>query len=76
MTKHSIALAITDLDVGGAERCLVDLATRLDRDRFEPVVYCLGPRPSSGEASCVSAVESAGIEVRYLKDRATGKRPV
>lgn len=69
MTKHRIALAITDLDVGGAERCLVDLATRLDRDRFDLVVYCLGPRPASEVESCVPALESAGIEVCCLDGR-------
>ena len=41
----SVALCITDLNVGGAERCLVELATRLDRTRFTPVVYCLSPAP-------------------------------
>ena len=69
MAKYTIALGITDLDVGGAERCLVDLTTRLDRDRFEPVVYCLGPRPSADEASCAPDLERAGIEVLYLNAR-------
>ena len=49
---HRIALSITDLDVGGAERALTDLVTRLDRRRFHPVVYCLAARPHSEEASC------------------------
>ena len=69
MGKLRIALAITDLDVGGAERCLVDLATRLDPSRFDPVVYCLGPRPSNDGESCAPALESAGIAVRYLNGR-------
>jgi glycosyltransferase involved in cell wall biosynthesis len=64
-----IAVTITDLDVGGAERCLVDLLTRLDRNRFEPVVFCLAPRPESDEASCVPALEAAGIEVHCLNAR-------
>jgi len=66
MAKLRIALCITDLDVGGAERALVELATRLDRQRFEPVVYCLGPRPMSQQASCVPPLEDAGIEVHCL----------
>jgi glycosyltransferase involved in cell wall biosynthesis len=37
-----IALVITDLDVGGAERALVSLATRLDRARWRASVHCLG----------------------------------
>ncbi|NUQ65657.1 MAG: glycosyltransferase, partial [Pirellulales bacterium] len=63
MARATVALCITDLDVGGAERALVDLAVRLDLGRFAPVVYCLGPRPVFEEASCVPALEQAGIEV-------------
>lgn len=66
MAKLRIALSITDLDVGGAERSLVELATRLDPSRVEPVVYCLKPRPESDEASSVPALEAAGIEVHFL----------
>jgi len=66
MVKLRVALSITDLDVGGAERSLVELATRLDRTRVEPVVYCLKPRPESDEASCVPALQAAGIEVHFL----------
>jgi len=34
---------ITDLDVGGAERALLELVRRLDRRRFQPTVCSLGP---------------------------------
>lgn len=68
MPTRRIALCITDLEVGGAERSLVELATRLDRDRFEPVVYCLGPRPPESE-SCARPLEEAGIDVRCLGAR-------
>lgn len=61
-----IALCITELDVGGAERCLVELATRVDRRRFEPIVYCLGTRPANEQASCVPPLEDAGVPVRFL----------
>ena len=40
-----LALVITELHPGGAERCLVELATRIDRKRFSPVVSSLWPRP-------------------------------
>jgi glycosyltransferase involved in cell wall biosynthesis len=68
--KLQIALCITDLEVGGAERCLAHLATRMDPGRFEPTVYCLGPRPEAKEASCLPALEAAGIEVHCLGARA------
>ena len=38
----AVALVITDLDVGGAERALVMLATRLEPRRWRPGVFCLG----------------------------------
>ncbi len=69
MKTLDIALCITDLQVGGAERCLVELATRLDRHRFRPVVYCLGPRPEAEDNSCVPALEAAQIEVHCLGAR-------
>lgn len=43
-TPTRLAFLITDLDVGGAERALVELVTRLDRSRWEPAVYCLSSR--------------------------------
>ena len=69
MAKMRVALCITELDIGGAERALVELATRLDPARFDPVVYCLQPRPSSDEASCVPPLEAAGITVHCLGAR-------
>ena len=45
MQTRDIALIITDLAVGGAERCLTELAVRVDRGRFRPVVYCLAAAP-------------------------------
>ncbi len=69
MAKIKIALCITDLDLGGAERCLMHLALNIDRQRFEPVVYCLGPRPTREQASCLPPLEAAGIEVHCLDGR-------
>jgi len=44
-----ILYLITELDVGGAEKTLYELVTRLDRRRFEPVVACLTGRGPIGE---------------------------
>jgi glycosyltransferase involved in cell wall biosynthesis len=38
----AVALVITDLDVGGAERALTTLAMRLDPERWRAGVFCLG----------------------------------
>ncbi len=71
-----VALCITDLDIGGAERCLTELAARLDRSRFEPVVYCLAARPPRDEASCVPRLLDAGVEVHFLDARGVWQFPI
>lgn len=64
-----IALVITDLDIGGAERAMVALAAGLDRSRWEPSVTCLGP-----EGAMAAPLRRAGIAVTCLGvDR---RRPV
>jgi starch synthase (maltosyl-transferring) len=56
-----VALVITDLDVGGAERALVSLATGLDRSRWAPVVVALG-----GEGVLADPLRAAGIPTTCL----------
>ncbi len=56
-----IAFCITELDPGGAERALVELVTRLDRRKFQPVVYCLGPRPLGNPISLADRLDESGI---------------
>jgi len=56
-----VALAITDLDIGGAERALVALATGLDRRRWLPSVVALG-----GEGALAGPLREAGIAVECL----------
>ncbi len=61
-----VALGITDLEVGGAEQALVELVCRLDRSRFAPAVFCLGPRPSGPEGRLVERLDTSGIEAEFL----------
>ncbi len=56
-----VTLVITDLDVGGAERALVSLATGLDRRRWRPSVVGLGP-----EGALAEPLRSAGVETVCL----------
>jgi glycosyltransferase involved in cell wall biosynthesis len=56
-----VALVITDMDVGGAERMLVALATRLNRQRWNPKVICLGP-----EGKLVEPLIAAGLPPECL----------
>ena len=56
-----VSLVITDLDVGGAERAMVALATGLDRRRWVPTVIAL-----DGEAALAGPLRAAGIAVECL----------
>ncbi len=76
MSRIKIALCITELNAGGAERCLTELAVRIDRHRFDPVVYCLSPRPAKEEASCLPKLRAAGVEVHFLDGRSVWQFPV
>lgn len=59
-----VALVITELDFGGAEQALVNLATGLSRERFSPAVYSLQSRPKND--LLVRRLEEAGIPVHFL----------
>lgn len=65
MHKKRILYIVEDLEGGGAERVVVNLATRLDRGRFEPHVCCLAKR-----GALAGEIERAGITLHVL-----GKRP-
>lgn len=61
-----IAFVITELDIGGAERCLTNIALGLDRARFTPVVYSLAPAPAADRRMLVDQLERAGIETHFV----------
>lgn len=67
--RARVAFVITELEVGGAERCLTNLATRIDRARFDPLVVSLAPRPAAGKDALVVQLEEAGVSVRFLNRR-------
>jgi glycosyltransferase involved in cell wall biosynthesis len=51
-----ILFVIGTLDIGGSERQLVEIASRLDRRRFSPTVCCLSDR-----GPLADALEAAGV---------------
>ena len=72
-----VGFCITDLDPGGAERCLVELVTRLDRDQFTPTVYCLGPRPADNPTSLAAVLAKSLVKTHFLgalRDRGSASR--
>jgi glycosyltransferase involved in cell wall biosynthesis len=73
-TPRRIAFCITELEPGGAERALVELATRLDRRQFEPLVYCLGARPQ-GNPSLADRLEQSGVTLHCFGARHTWQLP-
>ncbi|MBN1396088.1 MAG: glycosyltransferase [Pirellulales bacterium] len=75
MARIKLALCITELDAGGAERCLTELAVRLDRRRFDPVVYSLSPPPQRKETSCLPKLLDASVEVQFLGGRSWRQFP-
>jgi starch synthase (maltosyl-transferring) len=64
-----MALVITELDVGGAEKMLIELAQRLDRRRWSPSVLALGR-----EGPLARPLRQEGMDVECLEvDR---RRPI
>jgi glycosyltransferase involved in cell wall biosynthesis len=70
--KIRVAFAITDLDVGGAERALVELATRLDRDTFDVRVWGLMVPHADAARSLVPLLRAAGVPVATLDAQGVG----
>lgn len=61
-----IAFCITGLQPGGAERALVQIVTRLNRERWAPMVYSL-----TGNGPLVDRLDAAGIPTELLQVRST-----
>lgn len=61
-----VDLLITELEVGGAERCLVALALYLVRHGQDVRVISLGPRPAKEKSQLVEQLEQQSIEVAFL----------
>ena len=70
-----IGFCITELEPGGAERCLVELVERLDRARFQPVVYCLAPRPTGNADLLARRLDATGAAVHYFGARGLSGLP-
>ena len=67
MSIIRLALCITELNIGGAEKAFTELALRLDRSRFVPEVYVLWPRRKHpGDSSFVPLLQQRGIPVHFL----------
>lgn len=61
---YRIALLITELEIGGAEKCLVELACRVSRNLFRVEVIVLAGPPQRGQL--LAQLQAAEIPVRFL----------
>lgn len=61
-----VALIITELEVGGAERCLARIARGLSREQFAVELYSLASRPKRGQDALVLELEQAGVPLHFL----------
>ena len=64
-----IALCITSLVEGGAERCLTELALGLEKRQFVPRIFSLGPRLTNPSSRLVERLEAAEIGVEFFDGR-------
>ncbi len=64
-----LALVITGLEPGGAERALTQLAVRINREKYQPFVISLQPRPHATKSVLVEELSAAGIAVEFLNCR-------
>ncbi len=64
-----IALIITELDPGGAELCLTELALYLAQHGHCVSVWCIGSPPPQGREQLVDRLALASIEVQFGRAR-------
>ena len=67
MQRIKIVYVIAALEVGGAERQLAELVTRLDARRFQPVVCCL-----SAGGAWEAGLRARGIRLEVIARRRGG----
>lgn len=63
-----VALVITGLEVGGAEKCLTQLALHVGPE-FSPHVFSLQARPSEAKGGLVHQLEQANVPIHFFGAR-------
>ncbi len=72
MEKINVALCITELDVGGAEKVFTMLVCGLDRTQFTPHVYILRSNKHHLDRHFLEIIEAANIPIHYLNIKGVG----
>lgn len=65
-----VGYVINDLLMGGAQRVVVSLAKKLNKDKYQPIVYCLNKYPDS-RPTFESELRHYDISVRWISDSKT-----
>lgn len=60
--KLKVAYVVPDLGIGGAERHVTTLMSHLDRERFDPMVICLGRQGELFASLAASGVPAVALE--------------
>ncbi len=66
ISQKRLAFVITELEPGGAERCLVELVTRLNPSKYSPLVISLATEPAADKQVLVARLKDAGISTAFL----------
>ncbi len=64
-TPMRIALVITELDPGGAEKCLVQLAAYLKHHGHAVKVFALGTKPQRDRATLLQQLETLDVDTEF-----------
>ncbi len=66
---QKIVIVTTELGMGGAERCVANLACRLNPQKYEVQVVALSAPPEPPRDGLVSQLSEAGIQLTFLNGR-------
>lgn len=66
--KRKIVFVVPDLQIGGAERQVVDLVNHLDRDRFEAILFTFDPDAALAATVDRDRVRLEGLPRRFRFD--------
>lgn len=70
---QKIVIVTTELGVGGAERCVANLACRLNPQKYQVQVVALAAPPKPPRDGLVGQLHAAGIELTFLNCQRSGQ---
>lgn len=74
-TQLNLALVISELNVGGAEKNFTLLACQLVKEGHQVEVYSLDPPPQESQAALATRLQENSIPVHYLTQKSASRLP-